>query len=73
MPDPDFEIRRGAVIQTVSQGGGGWGAGLVSKKIFFRPFGPRFGLKLRGEPGSPPAPPLDPPLQLCYFGKSYSC
>ena len=43
---PDPEIRVG---------------GTVSKKIF-RPFGPQFGLKIRGL--GPQAPPLDPPL-LC--------
>ena len=36
---------------------GGGGGGL---KIFFQPFEPQFGLKIRGEPG-PRAPPLDPP------------
>ena len=34
------------------------------KKIFFRPFGPQFGLKLRGEARASLAPPLDPPLLL---------
>ena len=29
-------------------------------KIFFQPFQPQFGVKIRGEPG-PRAPPLDPP------------
>ena len=33
------------------------------KKTFFRPFGPQFGLKMRGGGGGVPrAPPLDPPL-----------
>ena len=46
----------------IGGGGGGGGShpeggGPVTQKIFFRPFGPQFGLKLRG------APPLDPPLQ----------
>ena len=53
MADSDLKIR-GWV------GGGGShpeGGGPVTQKIFFRPFGPQFGLKLRG------APPLDPPLQ----------
>ena len=45
---------KGPVIETLRWGGGG---GL---KIFFPPFGPRFGLKIRGEPG-PRAPPVDPP------------
>ena len=50
--DPDLQIREG--------GGGGHpdpeirGAP-ASKKIFFRPFGPHFGLKIRGE-GGPPGP-----------------
>ena len=48
---------------------GGGGGLLVSKKIF-RPFGPQFGLKIKvGGLGDPRASPLDPPLQLCYFGK----
>ena len=51
-------------------GGGGGGEGPVIQtlrwwvggglKIFFQPFQPQFGLKIRGEPG-PRAPPLDPP------------
>ena len=54
MADSDLKIRGWGV------GGGGShpeGGGPVTQKIFFRPFGPQFGLKLRG------APPLDPPLQ----------
>ena len=50
-PIPDLEIKGG--------GGGGWSSrpldkegGAVSKKIF-RPFGPPFGLKIRGDPRSP--------------------
>ena len=39
MPDPDREIR-----------GGGWG-GTGLKNNFFRPFGPQFGLKIRGGGG----------------------
>ena len=35
------------VIQTLRKGGGGL------KKEFFRPFGPQFGLKIRGVPGPP--------------------
>ena len=52
-------------VSTPSNNGGGHpdpdsrgGGGL---KFFFRPFGPQFGLKMRGDTG-PPAPPLDPPL-----------
>ena len=45
---PDPEIK----------GGGGGGS---SKKKFFRPFGPHFGLKVRGG-WTPWALPLDPPL-----------
>ena len=54
--DPDLQIREGgggAVIQTLREGG----TGLIK---FFRPFGPQFGLKIRGEGR---APPLDPPLR----------
>ena len=47
----------------------GRGGGL--KKIFFRPFGPQFGLKLR-EGRGPRPPPLDPPL-LSYFVFEHSC
>ena len=39
MPDPDFEIRGG------HPGGGG-----QSPKKFVWPFGPQFGLKIRGGP-----------------------
>ena len=34
--------------------------GRRSPKTFFQPFGPQFGLKIRGA-GVPRAPPLDPP------------
>ena len=44
----------------ISGGGGGSGGGGVSK-LFFRPFGPYFGLKIRGG-RAPRAPPLDPPM-----------
>ena len=64
MANPDLQIRGGGE----GRGSGhpdheirGW-PGL--KKIFFRPFGPHFGLKIR-EP-----PPLDPPLKY-YLGPSY--
>ena len=49
----------GAVIQTPKQGGGGGGL----QKIFFRPFGPHFGLKIRWAL-APLTPPLDPPLKI---------
>ena len=38
VPDPDLEIK----------GGGGKGRGADLRKNFFRPFGPQFGLKIRG-------------------------
>ena len=62
MADPDPQISGG--------GGGGGGAGHPDpetsgggglQKIFFRPLGPRFGLKIRGARATR-APPLDPPL-----------
>ena len=49
---PDLQIRWG------------WGGGL-QKKVF-RPFGLHFGLKIRGRPGLPGAPPVDPPLHLHF-------
>ena len=42
--DPDLQIR---------EGGGGEGGGLQK---LFRPFGPQFGLKIRGGPGGGPGP-----------------
>ena len=47
--DPDLQIR----------GGGGL------KKIFFRPFGPHLGPKIKGKPG-PRARHLDPPLKSTF-------
>ena len=50
-------------------GGGGGGRqpdpeirGVRSQKIFFRPLGPQFGLKIAGGPLGPRAAPLDPAL-----------
>ena len=43
VPDQDLEIKGG--------GGGGMGADL--RKNFFRPFGPQFGLKIRGRGRGP--------------------
>ena len=43
VPDPDLEIK----------GGGGKGRGADLRKNFFRPFGPQFGLKIRGRGSSP--------------------
>ena len=45
-----------SVPDTDLEMGGGGGGG--------RPFGAQFGLKIRGGPGPPQAPPLDPPLQV---------
>ena len=44
----------GGVIQTLRKG-------TVSPKKFFSPFGPQFGLKIRGGGGGR-AHPMDPPL-----------
>ena len=44
MPDPDFEIRGGG-------GGGHPGRGGSLQKKFVQPFGPQFGLKIRGGGG----------------------
>ena len=62
MADPDL------VISGKGGGGGGgfpdseirWGA--VSKIKLFRPFGPQFGLKIRGAR----APSLHPPLRIAF-------
>ena len=58
--DPDPQTR-GAIIKTLRLGEG---PGL--KKIFFRPFRSQFGLKIRGAPRPPWAPPLDP-LPIYYW------
>ena len=54
MPDPDLEIR----------GAGG----NLKKKKKVRPFGPQFGLKIRGE-GRGRAPPLGPFLPVLLTTK----
>ena len=56
MPDPDLEIRGGGYPDSLIRGDGGG----TPKKFFFRPFGPQFGLKIRG--AAPQAHPLDLPL-----------
>ena len=53
MADPDFQIR-----------GGGGGTG--HEKNFFRPCGPQFGLKIRGDPGSPGSSPRSTTAINCY-------
>ena len=61
VPDLDLEIKGAPVIQTLRKGAA------RSPKEFFRPFGPQFGLKIRGggKGGRAPwAPPLDPPLDF---------
>ena len=62
--DPDFQIRLGG-------GGGGRGGGLQKK--CFRPFGPQFGLKIRGRPGppGPRAPSLYPPQYAVLQNSKY--
>ena len=51
VPNPDLEIRNGRSFRHLDKGRGG----RSPNKIFW-PFGPQFGLKIRG------TPPLDPPL-----------
>ena len=65
--DSDLQIKRGPAHRdtlpppsTVSEEGG-------SKKPFFRPYGPQFGLKIR-EPGPPG---LDLPLDLTPLFQSF--
>ena len=43
--------------------------GARSQKDFFWPFGPHFGLKIKGGPG-PPGPSPDSPLSTVGHGKS---
>ena len=52
MSDPDLQIRGvpGHHPDPEIEGGGGL------KKIFFRPFGPHFGLRIRGEGSGPLGP-----------------
>ena len=54
VPDPDLEIRGGRQSSRPLGKGGGGGGGGGNQKTFFWPFGPQFGLKLRG--GGPPGP-----------------
>ena len=63
VPDPDLEIRvcvcvggGGGATRPLDKGGGGGGR----QKIFFRPFGLQFGLKIRGGGAILPSPE-----QLC--------
>ena len=58
MSDPDLQISGGGSGRTDPEIRGGGGAVWEN---FFRPFGPRFGLKIRGS-RTPRAPPLAPPL-----------
>ena len=60
MADPELQIRSGAGHPDPEIRGGG-GEGL---KIFFWPFGPHFGLKIKEGP-APPAPSPGSPTVLC--------
>ena len=61
--DPDLQIRGGSGHPDPEIRGMG-----RSKKIFFRPFGPQFGPKIRGG-RAPRAPPLD----LHWSVKTFGC
>ena len=55
LPDADLEIRDwGQSSKPLEKGGGGGGGLQKTPKNFFRPFGPQFGLKIRGNPGPSP-------------------
>ena len=58
-----LRLRR-SYLDDVSRPSDTVGGGL-QKKVF-RPFGLHFGLKIRGRPGLPGAPPVDPPLHLHF-------
>ena len=62
MADPDLQIKGGGGHPDPEIRGGGL------KTIFFQPFRPQFGPKIRGE-RAPQAPSLDPPL-WCSYHKS---
>ena len=61
--DPDLQLKgvgdAGRSSRPLNKEGGGGGL----PKIFFRPFGPHFGLKIRWAL-APLTPPLDPPLKI---------
>ena len=55
VPDTVLEIRDwGQSSKPLEKGGGGAGGLQKTQKKFFRPFGPQFGLKIRGNPGPSP-------------------
>ena len=54
MADQDLQIRASLVIQTLRKKVGGGGG---AQKNFFQPFGPQFGLKIRGWGGEVPLEP----------------
>ena len=55
VPDTVLEIRDwGQSSKPLEKGGGGGGSLQKTQKNFFRPFGPQFGLKIRGNPGLSP-------------------
>ena len=62
--DPDLQIGRGGGSHPDPEIKGGGGL----KKNFFRPFGPQFGLKLRGRPGIPGSLPW---IRHCYSRSLY--
>ena len=62
--DRDLQIRRGGGHPDPEMR-----VGPVLKKIYFRPFGPHFRLKIRG---GLRVPPLDPPLPRSNLPVSFS-
>ena len=67
--DPDLQIKRAGGHPDPEIRGGGGGGGGQSSRNFFWPFGPQFGLKIRGGRQASAAPPLDPPLFLLISGR----
>ena len=66
VPDTDLEIREWGRSSRSLENGGGAGGGCLQKN-FFRPFGPQFGLKIKGGPGPPSPSPGSATFLLFFF------
>ena len=64
MADPDLQIRRW---------GGGGGGGGAKKKIFLRPFGPQFSLKIKGGGVGHQGPSPGSATEMQLYGTVFLC